>query len=246
MKIEENRIYNIDCLDGMRLMKEQGVKADCIITDMPYGIEYRSPRTDNHHILQNDGFKEWCENMPKWLAAMSEVITDTGVCCCCCGGGGKTPVTAIMTMEAIKHFHLIQTLVWEKTIGLGWRYRPQYENILILSKSKDNYAFYDTSKKCGNIIKCNQVIPKAGDHPTQKPLDLIYRLLQIHTREGDLVLDAFMGGGTTAIACHKMNRRFIGFEIDKGYYELSQRRLREATAQMSLWDLQNIEQEAKE
>lgn len=43
-----------------------------------------------------------------------------------------------------------------------------------------------------------------------------------------------------------MNRRFIGFEIDKGYYELSQRRLREATAQMSLWDLQNIEQEAKE
>lgn len=42
-----------------------------------------------------------------------------------------------------------------------------------------------------------------------------------------------------------MNRRFIGFEIDKGYYELSQRRLREATAQLSLWDLQNIEQETK-
>lgn len=58
MKIEENRIYNIDCLDGMRLMNEQGIKADCIITDMPYGIEYLSKRTNNHHILQNDGFEE--------------------------------------------------------------------------------------------------------------------------------------------------------------------------------------------
>lgn len=235
MQLELNKIYNMDCLDGMRLMREQGIKADCIITDPPYGIDYKSNHTDNHHKLINDSFEEWTEEMPKWLKAMSEVITDNGCCCCCCGGG-KTPVTAMFTMEAIKHFNLIQTLVWEKTIGLGWRYRPQYENIVILSKSKDNYAFYDTSKKCGNIIKCQQHIPQKGDHPTQKPLDLIYKLLNIHTKEGDLVLDPFMGGGTTAVACHKLNRRYIGFELDKGYYELANKRIGAATAQIGLFE----------
>lgn len=234
--LEVNNIYKMDCLEGMRLMKAQGIKVDCIITDPPYGIDYLSNRTDNHHKLQNDGLTDYKTEMPKWLKAMSEVITDNGVCCCCCGGG-KTPVTAMFTLEAVKHFNLIQTLVWEKTIGLGWRYRPQYENIVILSKSKDNYAFYDTSKKCGNIIKCQQIIPQKGDHPTQKPLELIYKLLNIHTKEGDLVLDPFIGGGTTALACHKMGRRYIGFEIDKGYYDLANGRLSAQAAQISLFDI---------
>ena len=236
MKLEINKIYNMDCLDGMRLMKEQGIKADCIITDPPYGINYLSQRTDNHHTLQNDGLTEWTQEMPKWLKSMKEVITDSGCCCCCCGGG-KTPVTAMFTMEAIKHFNLIQTLVWEKTIGLGWRYRPQYENIVILSKDKDNYAFYDTTKKCGNIIKCQQYIPQKGDHPTQKPLELIYKLLKIHTKQGDLVLDPFMGSGTTAVACHKLKRRYIGFELDEEYFNIANERLDAVKAQISIFDL---------
>ena len=237
MKLEINKIYNMDCLDGMRLMKEQGIKADCIITDPPYGINYLSPRTDNHHTLKNDGLTEWTQEMPKWLKAMKEVIADSGCCCCCCGGGGKTPVTAMFTMEAIKHFNLIQTLVWEKTIGLGWRYRPQYENIVILSKDKDNYAFYDTTQKCGNIIKCQQYIPQKGDHPTQKPLELIYKLLKIHTKEGDLVLDPFMGSGTTAVACYKLNRRYIGFELDEEYFNIANERIDAVKAQISIFDL---------
>lgn len=151
------------------------------------------------------------------------------------GGGGSAHTTALFTLEAVKRFNLVQTLVWEKTIGLGYRYRPQYENIVILSKSKDKYAFYDTSKKCGNIIKCPQHIPQKDEHPTQKPCEVIYKLLNIHTKEGDLVLDPFIGSGTTAVACHKLNRKYIGFEIDKGYYDMATKRLYAARRQISLF-----------
>lgn len=236
MKIEPDNIYNMDCLDGMQAMYEQGIIADCIITDPPYGINYMSNRTDNHHTLQNDGFADWKEAMPKWLDAMQKVISDTGCVCAFMGGGkGSIPITALFTLEAVKRFYLVQTLVWEKTIGLGYRYRPQYENIVILSKSEDKYAFYDTSKKCGNVIKCPQHIPQKGEHPTQKPLEVIYKLLNIHTKEGDLVLDPFIGSGTTAVACHKLNRKYIGFEIDKGYYNMATKRLYAARRQISLF-----------
>lgn len=236
MKIEPNNIYNMDCLDGMEAMRKQGVVVDCIITDPPYGINYMSNRTDNHHILQNDGFVNWKEAMPKWLDAMQKVISDKGCVCVFMGGGrGDIPVTALFTLEAVKRFSLIQTLVWEKTIGLGWRYRPQYENIVILSKSANKYAFYDTSKKCGNVIKSPQHIPQKDEHPTQKPLEVIYKLLNIHTKESDLILDPFVGSGTTAVACHKLNRKYIGFEIDKGYYDMAQKRLNVARRQISLF-----------
>ena len=172
------------------------------------------------------------EILPKFLSEFRRILTDTGCCCCCCGGGGKTPVTAIFIIEAIKYFNLIQTLVWRKFIGLGWRYRPAYENIVVLSKDKDKYNFYDTSKKCANVIEgINQDIPSAEkegklqDHPTQKPVALIKKLLQIHSLPGHIVLDPFMGGGSTGIACQEMGRSFIGIEVDERYFELAQHRI---------------------
>ena len=129
---------------------------------------------------------------------MKRVLTDQGCCCCCCGGGGgKTPVTALFTIEFIKHFNLIQTIIWDKlTLGLGWRYRPSYETIVVGSKSKDKYSFYDDTKSLSNIIKVNNIIPQRGEHPTVKPVGLMAKLLFIHSKEQDLILDPFAGSGT--------------------------------------------------
>jgi len=62
-------------------------------------------------------------------------------------------------------------------------------------------------------------------HPTQKPLELFEYLIKTYSNEGDVVLDNCMGSGTTAVACKRLNRRFIGFEIDKNYYDVSLKRL---------------------
>ena len=196
MQINEmlGQVIEGDCLEVMRDMPDNSI--DMILSDPPYGIDYLSPWTDNHIKIENDVMGDWLAMLPLMFTEFKRVLTPSGCCCCCVGGGGKTPVAAIFTIEAIKYFNLIQTLVWRKFIGLGWRYRPMYENIIILSKDKDNYNFYDTSKKCGNVIEgINQDIPNAEQHPTQKPVELMGRLIEIHSQPGHIILDPFLGGG---------------------------------------------------
>lgn len=64
-------------------------------------------------------------------------------------------------------------------------------------------------------------------HPTQKPVEVIEKLITDSTQEGDLVLDCFMGSGTTAVASKKLNRNFIGFEIQEKYIAISESRLKQ-------------------
>lgn len=71
-------------------------------------------------------------------------------------------------------------------------------------------------------------------HPTQKPDWIIKRLICACTREGDTIFDPFMGSGTTGIACMQLGRKFIGCEIDEGYYKIAERRIREAAMQILL------------
>ena len=226
-----NKIICGDCLDIIKQLPDKSV--DLILTDPPYGVNYCSNWTDRKEKLQNDKFADWKIMLPKMLTEFKRILTDTGCCCCCGGGGGKTPVTAVFTIEAIKHFHLIQTLVWHKYIGLGWKYRPAYENIVVLSKDKDNYSFYDKTRKCSNVITgINQQIPRydsspggIDDHPTGKPVRLMRHLLEIHSKRGDLVLDPFLGSGTTAVAAKELGRRFIGIEISEKYCKIARQRL---------------------
>lgn len=231
--LELNKIYLGDCLELMKAIPDKSI--DLVLTDPPYGINYLSHRTDHHEYIENDSFQDWTLLLEPMFLEFKRVLTDTGVCCCCCGGG-KTPVTAIFTIEAIKHFNLIQTLVWRKFIGLGWRYRPSYENIVVLSKSKDKYNFYDESKKCSNVIEgINQQIPQDGEHPTKKPVALMERLIKIHSKNFDTVLDPFLGGGTTAIACINLNRNFIGIEKEPKYVEIANKRVMEAKQQLKIF-----------
>lgn len=228
-----NKIITGDCLDVMKQMPDGCV--DLVLTDPPYGIDFLSQRTNNHNKIANDGLSEFLFLLPKALMEFKRILTETGVCCCC-GGGGKTPSSALLTLELVKHFHLIQTVIWDKkTIGLGWRYRPSYETILVFSKSKNNYNFYDTSKKVSNIFRYNNIIPQKGDHPTPKPVALMGKFIALHTQENDIVLDPFCGSGTTPIACHRLNRKYIGIELEEKYVEIAKKRIETETRQMKLF-----------
>lgn len=66
-----------------------------------------------------------------------------------------------------------------------------------------------------------------GHHPTQKPVALLEYLIKTYTNEGETVLDFTMGSGTTGVACKNLNRNFIGIELDKGYFDIAEKRLEE-------------------
>lgn len=71
-------------------------------------------------------------------------------------------------------------------------------------------------------------------HPTQKPVEVIEKLIRDSTKEGDLILDCFMGSGTTAVAAKRLNRNFIGFEIQEKYVEIAEQRLKQVHKQIEL------------
>jgi hypothetical protein len=78
-----------------------------------------------------------------------------------------------------------------------------------------------------SIFRFNK--PKKGvDHPSVKPTDLMERLIEVFSKRGQTVLDPFTGSGTTGIACALTGRKFVGFEIDRGYFDLAARRIAEA------------------
>ena len=78
---------------------------------------------------------------------------------------------------------------------------------------------------CDNPETDETVFKMKNNHPTCKPLKLMSYLITLGSREGDTVLDPFMGSGTTGIGCKLLQRNFIGMELDEGYYEISKKRI---------------------
>lgn len=125
--------------------------------------------------------------------------------------------------EFEKKFTVKNILVWEKnntSMGdLKANFAPKVEFILFLQKGR---RFINGSRD-PNIFKFKRTNNKV--HPTQKPIDLMEYLIKKFTNCNDLVLDPFMGSGTTGIACKNLNRDFIGIELDRKYFEIAKKRI---------------------
>lgn len=236
--LELNKIYQGDCIELMKQIDDNSINA--IITDPPYGIDYLSSWTNNHKKLENDSNIRIDELYSKILPEFKRILKDDGVICCCCGGGGKRPVVSYATLELIKYFELIQTVIWSKGktdgsfVGLGWKYRPSYETIIVGAKSKDKYAFYP--QYASNVFVCRPEIPREWDHPTKKPLKLMEFFISNHTKEGDLILDPFCGGGSTLVAAKHLWRDYIGIELESKYIDIANKRLDGMKGQIKIFD----------
>lgn len=122
----------------------------------------------------------------------------------------------------------IDLLVWCKTNPIPTcnnTYLSDVEYcILAREKGCKIYGTYATKHKY-YISKTNIEDKKKYKHPTIKPLNIIENLIINSSKEGDTILDCFMGSGTTGVACKKLNRNFIGIELDKEYFEIAKRRI---------------------
>lgn len=216
--LELDKIYNMDCLDGMRLMKEQDIRADWCITDPPYGIgidgQKLSINKNPKHNRKAFEHKGWDNSIPD-KSIFDLILTNS--------------INQIIFGANYFNQYLPQG-------KKGWVIWDKGQRGLTMS---DCELIYTSTDKPTRIYTYNRVeLLKDGTiHPTQKPLALIEKLINEFTKYGDLILDPFMGSATTAVACHKLKRHYIGFELDKEYFDLANERLDKVKAQFSIFDL---------
>lgn len=231
---EMNRIYNGDCLEIMRTWPDACV--DLVVTDPPYGVSYvTNHRAANDPLRQRDianDTGDWLPFARSWFSEVCRLLKPNSHFY-----SFGSFVTAPQMQPLIgSELTFKNALVWDKlnwTVGdLEGDFGRQYELIYFAQKGR---RLLGGQKRYGNILRASRGSGTEYEHPTQKPEEIIAKLIECSSNAGDLVLDPFLGSGTTALVSEKMNRRWIGCEIDPRYVAVGQRRLDDERSQGKLF-----------
>ena len=228
-------LYNGDCLFVMDELIEQGVVVDAIITDPPYNIA----RDNNFNTMGRAGidFGEWDKkaDLFSYIDRAYKLLSKNGSIVIF--NDWKNLGDIVKYAEKLG-FICKDMIRLEKTNPMprnrDRRYITDYECAVWLTMPKAKWVFnrqsdtYERPKFVGSIEK--------GLHPTQKNTLLMEWLVKIHTNENDLVLDPFMGSGTTGVACKNLNRNFIGVEMDENYFNIAKNRIEDIVTEKGLLD----------
>lgn len=211
-------LFNGDCLEVMDKMIEKGMKVGCVITDPPYGMDFKSNfRKEKYDKIKNDSNLEWLQ---EFVNSSYELMQENTHLYCFCSFHNVD----IFKQALEKKFKIKNILIWEKnntSMGdLKGDYAPKYEMIIYCHKGRRTL----NGRRDCNILKYKRTGNK--NHPTEKPVDLIEFLVGKSTQGEDVIFDPFMGSGTTGIACKNLGRKFIGIELDEGYYEIAKERIK--------------------
>lgn len=201
--MELNKIILGDCIQIMKEMPSRCV--DLIVTDPPYGdnVAYG---WNNKTIKNNDNPLINClalVEMYRVLKLNSSLYLFTN---------WKHYPFLTGFLSRYTKFKIRHLLVWKKhNFGLGWVFRHQYELILVLEKGKPKYNLTNFS----DVQTASHINHNKLNHPHEKPLDLLKKMILHSSKEGDVVLDPFAGSGSTCKACEGLGRKWIGIELDE-------------------------------
>lgn len=200
------------------IQKIASASIDTIITDPPYfiGMTHNGKKGNYNDLIIMKPFFD------SLFSEFSRVIKENGKVYIFC----DWRTYAFYYPLLLKHISVRNMLVWDKISGPGSSYAFTHKLILFAEKDtpymKGSNIFRIPGFSAGAKKTNGEML-----HPTQKPVEVIEKLITDSTKEGDLVLDCFMGSGTTAVAAKKLNRNFIGFEIQEKYITISENRLKQ-------------------
>jgi len=212
-KIETNQIIQDDCIKILRKLPNNCI--DLIITDPPYGdnVAYGF---NNKIIKNNKNPLVNCSALAEFyriLKRNSSVYIFTN--------WKHYPFLTEFIIRYTK-FKIRHLVVWKKhNFGLGWAFRHQYELILVLEKGKPKYNLTNFS----DVQTCSHINHNKNNHPHEKPVDLITKMILHSSKEGDVVLDPFCGSGSVCVACKQTGRKWIGVELDEKWIKVVKNRL---------------------
>ena len=255
-----NTIYNEECIEGMKRIPDGSV--DMILCDLPYGtsackwdtiIPYDELWEQYNRIIKVDGaivlfgsepfsshlrlsnlkmYKyDWKWEKPSGANFLNfkyqpaKVYEDIAVF-------GKM-ATSYSKKGNLKYYPQMQDGTPYKQVS--GKQKEVHNNSTVRSPIKQVVTENKGTRYPRAIQKFS--LDKQKIHPTQKPVALFEYLIKTYTNEGEIVLDNCMGSGTTAIACLNTNRNFIGFELDKEYYDKSIERINEKESQFGMLDV---------
>ena len=224
-----------DCREILPTFQSSSV--DLVLTDPPYGHNNNNNGDLAHRReaalglvdrvpdewarpIANDGPE--ANELVRWFFPEANRLLRPGACCCCCGGGGgPDPQFARWSIWMDEAIGFKMSVVWDKGgLGMGWHYRRNYELMLVASKPGAAVT-WNGGNHTSNVLRIPGIKPSAEDHPTPKPEALFQHFIQLHTNPGDLILDPFLGAGTTLRAAKDLGRRAIGIEIEERYAEIA-------------------------
>ena len=229
-----NYIDNVDCLEGLQDIPDKSV--DVVITDPPYFINMGHAgdvkTAKNAGLFHNRTFNDLNITRPFYMQLFKEfgrVLKDNGSFYIFTDWRGYAFYYPICVATGLPVKNLI---VWDKKSGPGSYYSFAHELIIFGTYAKKirpgrgtnvwRMPGFNSGAKSTNGEKL---------HPTQKPVELIEKAIKDATEPGGVVLDTFMGSGTTAVACIRTGRNYIGFEIDEGYHAIALERVNESREQ---------------
>jgi len=216
--LELNKIYCGDCLEVMKEIDNKSI--GLVLTDPPYNV-----KKDYGEYKDNSKSKEY-------LALIENLINE---------------------FKRISNNKIV-IILGSKMVRDWWNCMPDAKLIIVRMGATSNNKIKNLSLQFHCIlttIKSNEYMPdiwndirwpgegyffneKRYEHPAMTPLKLTKRLIRIFSNENDIVLDPFIGAGTTAVACLETNRNFIGIDIEQKYVDIANRRLANTYRQIEL------------
>ena len=256
MKIEPNNIYLGDCLKGIELLVDNSI--DLCVTSPPYNVNLGNNKYNkNPYNLYNDNkeHKQYIEWLKTIFFKLYFKLKDGGRVCINIGDGknGAVPTSSDITHFMTRELNYIPMthIIWEKSqVGnrTSWgsfkspsspSFPTPFENILVFAKGNKKLQYKgETDLTKQEFIDWSLALwrfapetrQKKFGHPAMFPEELPKRCIKLFSWVGATVIDVFCGAGTTCKVAKELNRNFIGFEIDKEYFEIAKKRIESVTA----------------
>ncbi|MCI7364804.1 MULTISPECIES: DNA-methyltransferase [Campylobacter] len=233
-------IFNTDAFCWIENALEKEIKVNHIITDPPYNISKKNNFSTMKNPRQGVDFGLWDNNFAllEWIEKFSKILDQNGSFIVFCS---YKFISDICKVCKSSNLEIKDILVWQKNNPMprntNRRYVQDMEFALWAVKKGAKWTFNKTDNLpyLRSLYKFPVVAGKERtSHPTQKSLALMSEIIKIHTNSNDIILDPFMGSGSTGVAAVMANRYFIGIEKDKNYFEIAKNRLEKASIQISL------------
>lgn len=225
------KLYNADSYALIAQMRENKLRVHHIITDPPYNISKPNNFPSMRQRRQGVDFGVWDKgfDLVSWIPQYAEILDKNGSMIVFCSYRFISLIA-----QALENSNMLvkDILIWQKSNpmprNITRRYVQDLEFAVWAVKSGAKWVFNKPSDMpyLRSIFTHSLVSGKEKlGHPTQKSLKLMKDLIQIHTNPNEVVLDPFMGSGSTGAACLELGREFIGIERDKKFFAMAQKRL---------------------